>query len=248
MKHIRLIMPMGGAGSRFVQNGVLMPKPLIDLHGKPFFYWATKAAVQCIEGSLESIWFVVLKDHVVHFGIDQVIKAWFPLAHIVVLDHVLPGPIHTALFAISSCANYDGPILFNDCDHVFISPEFASAVTKGSLPDIATLYFRSREKQFSYLKVDSDGRIIDVKEKEPISDMAICGAYYFGSPLLFQKMALEAAKKAHSLGREAFLSDALIESCKDLSLNVKAYFCSTHISFGTPEELVAARKAPYFHE
>ena len=32
-----LIMPMAGAGSRFFNDGYECPKPLISLHGKPFF-------------------------------------------------------------------------------------------------------------------------------------------------------------------------------------------------------------------
>ena len=36
-----LIMPMGGAGSRFYKNGYMQPKPLIEINGKPFLYWAT---------------------------------------------------------------------------------------------------------------------------------------------------------------------------------------------------------------
>ena len=38
---IHLIMPMGGAGSRFFKNGFVMPKPLIEINGYPFLYWAT---------------------------------------------------------------------------------------------------------------------------------------------------------------------------------------------------------------
>ncbi len=33
---IHLIMPMGGAGSRFYKNGYIQPKPLIEIKGKLF--------------------------------------------------------------------------------------------------------------------------------------------------------------------------------------------------------------------
>ena len=38
MKKLHLIMPMGGRGYRFFKDGYSMPKPLIELNGKPFFY------------------------------------------------------------------------------------------------------------------------------------------------------------------------------------------------------------------
>ena len=34
---IHLIMPMGGKGSRFSENGFSIPKPLIIINDKPFF-------------------------------------------------------------------------------------------------------------------------------------------------------------------------------------------------------------------
>ena len=39
---IHLIMPMAGAGSRFAKMGFELPKPLIEIQGKPFLYWSTK--------------------------------------------------------------------------------------------------------------------------------------------------------------------------------------------------------------
>ena len=42
-------MPMGGAGSRFFKNGFVMPKPLIEIKGKPFLYWATRSISNFIE-------------------------------------------------------------------------------------------------------------------------------------------------------------------------------------------------------
>ena len=37
MSKVHLIMPMGGAGSRFYKNGFKMPKPLIEINGYPFY-------------------------------------------------------------------------------------------------------------------------------------------------------------------------------------------------------------------
>ena len=41
MPKLHLILPMAGRGSRFFENGFVCPKPLIEIAGKPFFYWAT---------------------------------------------------------------------------------------------------------------------------------------------------------------------------------------------------------------
>ena len=52
-------MPMGGAGSRFFNNGFIIPKPLIEINQRPFFYWATQSITNFVE--VEDITFVVLK-------------------------------------------------------------------------------------------------------------------------------------------------------------------------------------------
>ena len=68
---LHLIMPMGGAGSRFFNNGYLTPKPLIDINGKPFLYWATRSIQKYID--LADITFVVLNQHIEEFEIDKTI-------------------------------------------------------------------------------------------------------------------------------------------------------------------------------
>ena len=49
MKRLNVIMPMGGGGTRFGNHGFNVPKPLIEIYGKPFFYWATQSLVKNIE-------------------------------------------------------------------------------------------------------------------------------------------------------------------------------------------------------
>ena len=49
VNRIHLIMPMGGRGSRFTREGFNLPKPLIEIHGHPFFYWATQSIKKFID-------------------------------------------------------------------------------------------------------------------------------------------------------------------------------------------------------
>ena len=38
MPKIHIIQPMGGGGTRFKKQGFVLPKPLLELKDKPFFY------------------------------------------------------------------------------------------------------------------------------------------------------------------------------------------------------------------
>ena len=75
---MHLIMPMGGAGTRFFNNGYDCPKPLLLLQGKPFFYWSARSVLSCCR--VESLTFVVLQEHIDRFDIDKRILEFFPQA------------------------------------------------------------------------------------------------------------------------------------------------------------------------
>lgn len=108
---INLIMPMGGGGTRFGNQGFDVPKPLIEIYGKPFFYWATQSLAKFVE--LQSLTFVVLKEHVEKFHIDEVIKKYYPDANIVVILEVLPGAVLTCKAGVQKVTDSE-PILFNE--------------------------------------------------------------------------------------------------------------------------------------
>ena len=60
---LHLVMPMAGKGSRFLQDGFNLPKPLIKIHNKPFFYWATESIARFY--SLVDITFVRQRNIIV---------------------------------------------------------------------------------------------------------------------------------------------------------------------------------------
>ena len=151
MSKLHLILPMAGRGSRFFENGFVCPKPLIEISGKPFFYWATRSVEKYVDCA--DITFVVLEEHIRDFGIDAKIKKYWPEARIIALPEVTEG---AAITALKGCEGLpDGePILFNDCDHLFICSAFNAFCEKGNFADGpagALLTFESDSPAYSYL-------------------------------------------------------------------------------------------------
>ena len=95
MENINLIIPMAGGGTRFKKEGIEMPKPLINLNGKPFFFWATQSIVKFLK--VEKLIFIVLKEHVEKYEIDKKILEYYPEAQLKVIDKVLNGAVLTCL-------------------------------------------------------------------------------------------------------------------------------------------------------
>lgn len=237
-----LIMPMGGAGSRFYKNGYMQPKPLIDINGKPFLYWATMSIKKYVD--IEDLTFVVLRQHIDEFNIEKVIYEYFPDAHIEALPEILPGPVFTSLKGVENI-NDGAPIIFNDCDHMFRCDEINGILNGTGLEaDGVLLSFESNEPQFSYVKY-ADGKIIGTIEKKVVSNHAICGAYIFKSAKLFKDMAKVYIRNCPY--NECFMSGLYNVMCEN-GLTVKDYLLDYHVEFGTPEEYEKAKESQYFSD
>lgn len=233
---IHLIMPMGGGGTRFGNRGFGLPKPLIELQGKPFFYWAVQSV--CKFANVQDVTFVVLQEHINNFGIDKRIREFYPDAVIYAIPHVLNGAVLTCREGIKTISD-NLPILFNDCDHAFICNDFYRYCRNGFFDGIegALLTFESDSPNFSYVKFDNDGRVIGTIEKVVASNEAICGAYYFKNKNIFDAAAESYLTKC--VYKEFFMSGVYNEMV-DRGERVVTFRIDEHISFGTPEEYDSA--------
>lgn len=243
MSSIHLIMPMGGAGSRFYKDGYMQPKPLIEISGKPFFYWAAMSIVKFV--GYVDLTFVVLQQHIDEFGIDMVIKEYFPKAEIIALPEILPGPVFTALKGVEKIGD-DIPVMFNDCDHMFRCNKINQIINAGCFDrDGVLLTFESEDNQFSYVKYDEYGSIAGTVEKKVVSDHAICGAYMFRNVRLFKDVA--AVYVENCPYKECFMSGLYNVMC-ERGMTIKDYLLDFHVEFGTPEEYETAKDSVYFRE
>lgn len=244
MQKVHLIMPMAGAGSRFFKNGFILPKPLIEINNKPFLYWSTKSISKFI--NVKDITFIVLKKHIEEFKIDKNIKKYFPNAKIVVIPEILNGAVLTCINGIKEI-NDDLPIIFNDCDHAFISSEFNNYCNIGKFDEIdgGLLTFESNEPKYSFLQMDDNGNVINTVEKIAVSNHAICGAYYFKNKKLFLNCANEYLYKCNY--SEYFMS-GVYNIMAEKKMKIANFKCDIHLPFGTPDEYYAAKDNDIFRK
>ena len=241
---LHYVMPMAGRGSRFNKEGFDLPKPLLEIYGMPFFYWATKSISKFID--LSSIDFVVLQEHIEKFSIDKVIKKFFPETRIVGLQEVTEGAVITSMKGIEEI-NDDLPIIFNDCDHLFKSKEFNNFCNLNfdSTIDGILLTFKANEPKYSFVEKDIDGNIIRTVEKKVVSDEAICGCYYFKNKEIFLKSAEKYLINCNY--NEYFMSGVYNVMIQD-NKNVKSIKTDFHIPFGVPEEYIIAKESKKYKE
>ncbi len=235
MAGLSLVMPMAGRGSRFARAGHTLPKPLVDLFGKPFLWWATESVVQA--SPVAEIVFVVLREHIESFGIEEEIRAFYPDAKLVILDEVTEGAAETARLGIEALEG-QGPIAVNDCDHAFACPDLGSLVEKLAThhpaPEAALVTFRADSPNFSYARLAPDGSVTGTVEKQVVSPFAIAGCYLFAGPEAFH--ADYARFRDVCPYDELFLS-GVIDQIAQRGGRVEMLELQRHFPFGTPEEL-----------
>lgn len=230
---LNLVVTMAGRGSRFSRNGEFLPKPLIDLKGHPFFWWAVESVRR--NNDLASLSFVVLREHVEAFGLDGIIYASYPEARIVMLDSVTKGAAETAMIALERIGLSEGAVGFLDCDHAFDVGDLSALVSSIEASDSGALcFFRSESSAYSYISFDENSRVSGTVEKKVVSDCAIAGFYLFGSTEVFREQYL--LYKETCPYDELFMSGIYDRMIRH-GVNVMTVELTRHLSFGTPEEL-----------
>lgn len=221
-----MIMPMAGRGSRFARDGRATPKPLINLKGRPFFWWASESLRRSAE--VDEMVFVVLAEHCRDHAIDQRILDYYPRARIVALPEVTSGAAETAALGAKALES-EGPIAVNDCDHAFVVRDLAAA----SDAQGALICFRSDNPAYSYARLDAEGAVAGSVEKQAVSPFAIAGCYLFASADLMLGLYDDYVRDCPY--HELFVS-GLYNLIAARGGRISRLDARRHVSFGTPEE------------
>lgn len=182
MRPLHIIMPMAGEGSRFLKEGWMVPKPLIQLHGAPLFIRAINSLdISDIEMKYS---FIVRQEHIDKYDIDKMIRDYLPVANVYSVLKTTRGAVETCLLAEQGI-DKDDAIIVMDCDLEFRSLNFVAIIkeilskTIEEVDGGALVSFQSNMSKYSYAQIDENNKVLRTAEKEVISNHALCGAYFF---------------------------------------------------------------------
>lgn len=174
---INIVIPMAGAGSRFVNAGYKTPKPFIDVLGKPMI-------VRVLENlSYQDARYILIirKDHMIKEKVlIEKIKQKFNVVFISI-DKMTEGAACTVLFARKHINNKT-PLLIANSDQIIDMhlTDYIDDCKKRNLDgSILSFIDKTRDIKWSFAKTDENGIVQEVKEKVGISDYATVGVYYF---------------------------------------------------------------------
>lgn len=180
----KVLIPMAGAGSRFQQAGYTFPKPLIEVGDskKPMI----QVVVENLNIDAEFI-FIVQEDHCKKYNLEQLLKLITPNCKIVKINGVTEGAACTALLAKEYINTDDHLLIANSDQYVkWDSNDFYYNMIESNV-DGGILTFKATHPKWSFAKLGSDGFVTEVAEKNPISDQATVGIYYYNKGSEFVK-------------------------------------------------------------
>ena len=230
-KKLNVLIPMAGAGSRFEQAGYTFPKPLIEVHGKPMI----QVVVENLGFEANYI-FVVQKSHREQYNLDTMLNLIAPDCTIVEVDGITEGAACTALLAREFIDN-DAPLFFANSDQFvdWNAAEFMYRMQE-SQADGGIVTFKATHPKWSYAKVDDNGFVTEVAEKNPISDNATVGYYYWKHGSDFVKYANEMIEEDIRVNGEFYVCPVFNQAIED-GKQIRIKEVDGMWGLGTPEDL-----------
>lgn len=239
---INVLIPMAGAGSRFANAGYTFPKPLIEIRGRSMI----EVVVQNLNIEGRFI-FLVQRQHNEDYRLEQYTKLLKPGSEIVVVDGVTDGAARTALLA-ENLINSDVPLLIANSDQ-FVQWDSNETLYQLSAPgcDGGIVTFSSTHPKWSFARVDEAGWVTEVAEKNPISDVATAGIYYWKRGADFVKYAHQMIEKDIRTNGEFYICPVYNEAI-DAGLRFRSRSVEKMWGLGTPEDLTAFVNDPVASE
>tara|TARA_Y100001963_G_scaffold144620_1_gene216971 strand:- start:79 stop:816 length:738 start_codon:yes stop_codon:yes gene_type:complete len=236
---MNVVIPMAGEGRRFADAGFLDPKPLIEIASKPMI----QRVIESLQIQANYIFIVrrcpklnKLKEILFNLKnkIPEVQKVDF-----VEIDNLTEGPACTALLATSHINHHEELIVAN-CDQImwWNGKEFQKYCSNSTYDGVLVTYYANTAKN-SYAKIDKKGFVIEVKEKEIISNISLNGIHFWKKGKYFIDSATKMIKnKEKSINGEFYVGPAFNNMIQD-GLKVGIYHIPNyqHHAVGTPDDL-----------
>ena len=229
-----ILIPIGGLGTRFKDNDYYSPKTLINIFGEPIIFHL----INNLNTDNKTLLYIIYNHEYEKYRFQDMLKKNYAEIHFK-FYHLLyntEGAAETINVALKNLnLTYDLPILCLDSDNFYTE----NIIQKWNKQN-GILYFEdfSEKPIYSYIECDSYEKIIDIKEKEKISNKACCGGYGFSSYKQLLHYTQKILDENFKFKDEFYTSSCIKRMLQDkivfygIKINKENYHC-----LGTPLQL-----------
>lgn len=237
---VNILIPMAGLGKRFSDAGYVQPKPFIRFDSE-------KTMIEAVIKNLLTgfsydedftLNFVVNKKQLDLNYLYSIIGNFLPKNkyNIIDVDYVPNGPAESCFIGLKHISPDEELIIVN-CDQIiedFYYGCFQSFCKLHNL-DGCLGVFNSISPKNSYVKINSNNLITEVKEKQVISNIATNGFHWFKKAQYFSDAFNKMKEKKDTFNLEYYVAPSynyLIEN----GGKVMPYYFNLHFPIGTPPD------------
>jgi choline kinase len=237
-----LILPMAGAGSRFVLDGYTIPKPLLDIEGLPMII----QAVEQLPPTSNKI-FIGQESHFLKYNIDYTIKNHYQDATILGIDYLTEGQASTCDIAFkSNLIPLDKPLLISACDNgVYYNIERYNQLLDDPSIDIIIWTFSNNPTSklyphmYAWIHADDNNFIQDVSIKKPFinypNKYCIIGTMLFKKAKYFSEGLTDIYANNYRTNGEFYVDNMIMPLVK-MGYKVKIFDVDYYLCWGTPND------------
>ena len=238
---MQIIVPMSGAGSRFVAAGYTTLKPLIEVQGRPII----EHVINMFPGENDFL-FICASDALSNTPLRRSLQKICPTGRIVSIAPHKLGPVHAVLQA-REWIRRESPVIVNYCDFSvqWNYSDFRRQVTNSGCAGALTAYrgFHPHSlgpNLYAYMR-HRGNQLLEIREKhcftaERMQEYASTGTYYFRTGDLLLRYFEEAVTLNLQTSGEFYASSPYNLLVRD-GLDVLIYEVSRFFQWGTPEDL-----------
>ena len=230
---INVIMPCGGAGTRFQKAGYELPKHLLEVDHCPMYGAVFSNILNNTQQARQLRFHLIFnKEQYKQYNSQHYIMP--TNVHIYTPD----VPTKNAPEAVLLCKDnipQDEEVVTWNCDQLVLDLNwFDNAIHyyRKNNADGGILSFIENNPKWSFVKINGR-KVIQVAEKQPISEIATVGCYYFKTYNILENALRTMMNKNVTVNGEFYTAPCYNEMLLD-GLSVYYYMINEMIPLGTP--------------
>lgn len=244
----KVLIPMAGAGQRFADAGYSVHKPAIMTVDRAT--GEEKPMVVCATADLPDVASdgsnVIYVDRTFHKtdGVEDAIRAYYPAASFLTVDHLTEGQACTCMLAEDSL-DPEAPLLIAGCDNGMDIDREAYEALKHECDCIVFTYRHNESvlhnpNAYGWMITDEEGNITGTSIKKAISDTpmedpAVVATFWFRKAEIFLNATRKMIAENDRINGEYYV-DQVVKHVLDLGYCAKIYDIKRYVGWGTPAD------------